>query len=154
LRVDALALLRYRAEDDLEAALQVEAERRLLVRRRAGNGEQCRADEERGDRAQDQEVVATFSHEGSFKTAEKVSRGPPQSMSRLNGWSLRHRRRTATSRPPPPAAPLPPRLRRPPARVSRRRSRGGRRAPRSSAQSGPSPDPRRAARSCRRSPRR
>src|SRR5205814_8287862 len=123
--------LRYRAEDDLEAALQVEAERRRFVRRRARNGEQCRADEERGDRAQDQEVVATFSHEGSFKTAEKVSRGPPQSMSRLNGWSLRHRRRTATSRPPPPpAAPRPPRPRLPPARVSRRRSHGGRRAPR------------------------
>ena len=131
LRVDALALLRNRAEDDLEAALQVEAERRLLVQRRAGNGEQHRADEERGDRAQDQEVVAAFSHEGSFKTAEKVSRASPRPIG-SNGWRLRRRRRTATSRPPPPAAPRPPRPRLPPARASHPRSRASRPALRSS----------------------
>jgi len=50
-RGERVALRRHRLEHDLETALEVEAEDRLLVKRRAGHGEQERADEGGHDRA-------------------------------------------------------------------------------------------------------
>ena len=56
--VDLLALRRHRLQDDLEAALEVEAERRLLVDRRARDREQGNADERREDEAHQDEMRA------------------------------------------------------------------------------------------------
>ena len=61
-RVDRLAAVRDRPEDDLEAALQIEAQRRLLIRRRAGDGEERGADRGGQDDRHEDEVVAAFSH--------------------------------------------------------------------------------------------
>ena len=72
-RVDRLALLRNRPQNDLDPALEIEAERRLLVDRRARNREQQRADEGGGDRPHEQKVVAALSHEGAFKIAERLA---------------------------------------------------------------------------------
>ena len=46
---------RNRLERHLETALEVEAERRLLVERRAGDREQRNADEGRGEQPEDEE---------------------------------------------------------------------------------------------------
>jgi hypothetical protein len=54
------------AQDDLDPAAEVETQGRLLVGGRTRNGHQQRADERSRDCAHEQEIVATFSHEGSF----------------------------------------------------------------------------------------
>ena len=51
-------LRRHGLQRDLEPALQVEAERRLLLERRAGDGEQRDADEGRGDQGDDEDGCA------------------------------------------------------------------------------------------------
>ncbi len=57
-------LRRHRLQRHLEAALEVEAERRLLVERRAGNGEQADADERGREQADEDEVRLRFTRPG------------------------------------------------------------------------------------------
>src|SRR3954468_15145431 len=58
--VDYLVLPRLRLQHDLDAALQVEAERRLLVDRRAWNREQRDADERSEHRQDENDLRATI----------------------------------------------------------------------------------------------
>src|SRR5207253_9514913 len=77
---ELVALRRHRLEDDLEAALQVEAERRFLVRRRSRHGQKRDADEGREDESGQNEVAAPVAH-AEGRVASSSSAWSPASSS-------------------------------------------------------------------------
>ena len=80
-RRELVALRRHRFQDDLEAALQVEAERQLLMDRRARDRQKSNADERRQDAAdEDQMATAIFQAESGGSVAGASSSGSSSSL--------------------------------------------------------------------------